>query len=187
MITSSRQLATALLVGVMAMACTVDPISTPTSATPTPVIAVAPSTTTMTAFLTSAASAGASTCPTPDGVNDGCSCDADAKNYCSGFYTTDWQSFARANGYTTASWKLGLLDCLGKQNVSAACSASLGRREVLNANLMTACRSYCRGTAPQPGADPCADKLRSIYDSLDNACRAAFDAHQGAIPISNRR
>src|SRR3712207_566327 len=52
-------------------------------------------------------------CATGDGVNDAGACNADAQVYCAGFYGADWQSYARANGYTTASWKYGLLDCLG--------------------------------------------------------------------------
>lgn len=98
----------------------------------------------------------------------------------------DWQSYARANGYTTASWKYGLLDCLGKHNVSAACTASLDRREVLNAQMMAACGTSCRGTSPQPGAEPCVDHLKSIYDTLGNACREALDAHEAAKAVDGR-
>jgi hypothetical protein len=128
----------------------------------------------------------ASTCPTADGVNDACACDADAHACCAGFYNADWQSYARANGYTTASWKYGLLDCLGKHNVSMACQRSLDRREALNAQMMQACATYCKGTAPQPGAEPCVDRLKSIYDSLDKACRAALDAHEAAKALDGR-
>jgi hypothetical protein len=125
----------------------------------------------------------ASTCATADGVNDACACDADAHSYCAGFYGANWQAYARANGYTTASWKYGLLDCLGKHDVSPACQTSLARREALNTQMMNACGAYCRGTAPQPGAEPCVDRLKSIYDSLDTACRTALDAHEAAKPL----
>jgi hypothetical protein len=134
----------------------------------------------------SSATTGQSTCTTADGVNDACSCDADARRSCSGFYSSDWQSYARAYGYTTASWKLGLLDCLAVQDVSEACTASLARREALNQQMTAACSSYCRGTKPQPGAEPCVDKLKSIYSSLDSTCKTALDAHQAAKPIKER-
>lgn len=132
---------------------------------------------------TTTTTSNASTCATGDGVNDARACDADAHGYCAGFYGADWQAYARANGYTTASWKYGLLDCLGNHDVSAACQTSLDRREVLNTQMMNACAAYCRGTAPQPGAEPCVDRLKSIYDSLDKACRAALDAHEAAKPL----
>ena len=126
------------------------------------------------------------TCATGDGVNDACACDADARLYCAGFYGADWESFARTNGYTTASWKYGLIDCLGKNPVAAACTTSLARRETLNAQMMSACGSYCRGTTPQPGAEPCVDHLKSIYGSLDLTCRAALDAHEAAKALQGR-
>lgn len=103
---------------------------------------------------------------------------------CAGFYSADWRSYARANGYTTASWKYGLLDCLGKNPISTACTASLGRREVLNTQMMSACALYCRGTQPKPGAEPCVDHLKSIDDALHKACRIALDAHEAAKPLS---
>ena len=37
---------------------------------------------------------------------------------------------------------------------------------------------------PQPGAEPCVDRVKSIYASLDAACRAALDAHEAAKPIA---
>ena len=147
-----------------------DTTSTPTSPTST-----TPTTT-----------GGGATCATGDGVNDAGACNADAQLYCAGFYGADWQSYASANGYTTASWKYGLLDCLGKHNVSAACTASLDRREVLNAQMMAACGTSCRGTSPQPGAEPCVDHLKSIYDTLGNACREALDAHEAAKAVDGR-
>ena len=122
-------------------------------------------------------------CATGDGVNDAAACEADARTYCAGFYGADWQAYARANGYTTASWKYGLLDCLGKHNVSVACANSLDRRELLNAQMMNACRSYCRGTSPRPGAEPCVDHLKSIYGSLNDSCRSALDAHEAAKAV----
>ena len=133
--------------------------------------------------VTTGASGTATMCLTGDGVNDACACDGDAQRYCSGFYGADWQSYARANGYTTASWKYGLIDCLGKNNVSAACTASLDRREVLNEKMMSACGRYCRGIEPKPGEEPCVDHLKSIYSSLDNACRSALDAHEAAKAV----
>ena len=142
-----------------------------------------PSAVTPGSITSSPATNDASTGATGDGVNDAGACDADAHAFCAGFYTADWQSYAHANGYTTSSWKYGLLDCLGKHNVSAACHASLDRREVLNAQMMQACATYCRGTTPQPGAEPCVDDLKSIYGSLDRTCRAALDAHEAAKAI----
>jgi hypothetical protein len=125
-------------------------------------------------------------CATGDGVNDACACDADARTSCSGFYGADWQSFATAHSYTTSSWKYGLVDCLGKNDISSACQASLGRRETLNARMMSACVTYCKGTTPKPGAEPCVDRLKSIYGALDNACRIALDAHEAAKALNTR-
>jgi hypothetical protein len=125
-------------------------------------------------------------CATGDGVNDAGACNADAEVYCSGFYGPDWQAFARANGYTTASWKYGLVDCISKNPRSAACQASQERRDLLNAQMMDACGTYCRGTRPQPGAEPCVDQLKSLYTSLDSTCRAALDAHEGAKALDGQ-
>lgn len=130
--------------------------------------------------VTSTTTAAASNCATGDGVNDACACDTDAQRYCGGFYGDDWQAFCRANGYTTASWKLGLVECLGDNPVSASCKASLDRRATLNTQMMNACGRYCRGVEPKPGEEPCVDHLKSIYSTLDNACRVALDAHEGA-------
>jgi hypothetical protein len=165
-----RLLGAVLVAAGLAAACTA-------ATQPTPALTLSTSTTT---------TSSASTCATGDGVNDACSCDADAHNYCAGFYEADWQSYARAHGYTTASWKYGLLDCLGKHDVSTMCESSLARREALNAQMMNACAAYCRGTSPQPGAEPCVDHLKSSYASLDKTCRAALDAHEAAKPIEDR-
>jgi len=40
------------------------------------------------------------------------------------------------------------------------------------------------GTAPQPGAEPCVDQLKSIYASLDSACRIALDLHSSAASVA---
>lgn len=165
----------------LAVACT-GPLDIPVSPTPPPLATVPASTV---PASTSAPTTGG-TCATGDGVNDAGACNADTQVYCDGFFGADWQSYARANGYTTASWKYGLLDCLGKHDVSAACTSSLGRREVLNAQMMLACATYCRGTSPQPGAEPCVDQLKSIYASLDTACRTALDSHEAAKPLDGR-
>jgi len=135
---------------------------------------------------TTAAQTDASFCATADGVNDAGACNADAEAFCAGFYGADWQSFARTNGYTTSSWKYGLVDCLNKHTVSAACRSSLDRREVLNTRMMSACQAYCRGTTPQPGSEPCVDQLKSLYASLDTACRVALDAHEAAKPLDGQ-
>ena len=171
----TRRFAILLLLGGV-MACGDGGLNTPTSATPS-----SASTSDIVAAMA------ASTCATGDGVNDACSCDADARTHCSGFYSADWQSYARANGYTTSSWKYGLLDCLGAHTVAAACAASLDRREALNAQMMSACARYCRGTTPRPGAEPCVDQLKSLYDTLDVACRLALDAHEAAKAIAAPR
>jgi len=179
MIMPKLPVAAALVAAGLAVACNGTSVPTPdTTISPTPTnAAIAPNPTTT--FK-------AATCATGDGVNDACACDADAHAYCDGFYDADWQSYARANGYTTASWKYGLLDCLGKHSVSAACNVSLDRREALNAQMMSACGTYCRGTSPQPGAEPCVDHLKAIYDSLDKMCRIALDAHEAAKALDGR-
>jgi hypothetical protein len=177
MLVSKQYVVVALLTAGLAVAC--NDTTLPTA--PTTAAATSSTTTTTT---TSTATNGAA-CATGDGVNDACSCDGDTQLYCAGFYSADWQSYARANGYTTSSWKYGLLDCLGKHTVSTACTASLSRREALNAQMMASCATYCRGTSPQPGSEPCVDKLKSIYTTLDNACRSALDAHEAAKPLNS--
>jgi hypothetical protein len=52
--------------------------------------------------------------------------------------------------------------------------------------MMSACATYCRGTSPKPGAEPCVDHLKDIYNSLDDACRSALDAHEAAKPLNQR-
>lgn len=151
------------------------------SSSPATVASPSPTTaTTATASTGATTTVGTTSCATGDGVNDACACDTDAHTYCSGFYGDDWQSYAEAHGYTTASWKYGLIDCLGKNPVSSACQASLDRRETLNEQMMAACATYCRGTTPQPGEEPCVDHLKSVYDTLDPSCRSALDAHEAA-------
>lgn len=175
-----KSIAAILPAAILAVACTTSTL--PTAATPS-----TDDTSAVVATMTAAtATAGAGTCATGDGVNDACACDADARKYCSGFYGADWQSYATANGYTTASWKLGLLDCLGTQDVSTACQTSCDRREALNAQMMSACASYCRGTTPKPGSEPCVDHLKEIYATLDTACRSALDAHEAAKAMNQR-
>ena len=176
-----RCLALALITAVFASAC--NGATSPTA--PTTTVAQSATTTTMTTGTPTSATGGtAAACATGDGVTDACACDGDSQLYCSGFYSADWQAYARAHGYTTASWKYGLLDCLDKNPISIACSVSLDRREVLNAQMMSSCARYCRGTQPRPGAEPCVDHLKSIYDTLDNACRTALDAHEAAKPLT---
>jgi hypothetical protein len=177
LLTPNQVLVGALAAAVLTAAC--EATSIPTSSTPVQTTSTSASTTTAAAVPVETTG----TCATGDGINDACSCDADAQTYCAGFYSADWQTFAKANGYTTASWKYGLIDCLGKNPVVAACTASLARREVLNEQMMAACQSYCRGTTPQPGAEPCVDHLKSIYSSLSVMCRTALDAHEAAKSI----
>ena len=172
---ATRSLAVVLVAGGLAVAC--NEMTQPTASTTVSTTTTAP---------TSGTSTGGGACATGDGVNDACSCDADAQAFCSGFYSAEWQSYASANGYTTSSWKYGFIDCLGKNDVSSACTASLARRETLNEQMMAACGRYCRGTTPQPGSEPCVDHLKSIYSSLDNACRVALDAHEGAKALTPR-
>ena len=179
-----KRLAAAVLVAAgLAVACNGTPLGTPVSPTPTD---LATSAATTSSAATSAVAVNGATCATGDGVNDAGACNADAQTSCAGFYSSDWQSYARANGYTTASWKYGLLDCLGSHDVAAACTNSLDRREVLNAQMMAACATYCRGTSPRPGAEPCVDRLKSTYASLDSACRTALDSHEAAKPVDGR-
>lgn len=116
------------------------------------------------------------------------SCKADIAAYCSGFNTGDWQAFAQANGYVTASWKLGLVDCLGKNRdlTSQACDDSLDRRQGLNDDVNTLCATdraeYCQGVEPKPGSEPQVDCLKEHYTELSATCSAALDAHEAAKP-----
>lgn len=125
---------------------------------------------------------------TADGVDDFGACDDEAHTYCSGFYGDDWQTFATENGYTSASWKLGLVDCLGQHEdeLSQACSDSLDRRQDLNDAMNTACQidraAYCKGVEPSPGSEPQVDCLKEHYDELSEECRVALDAHEAAKP-----
>lgn len=129
-----------------------------------------------------------STTATGDGFDDFGSCDEDARNYCSGFYSDDWQSFATENGYTSASWKLGLVDCLEQNQdlTSQACDDSLDRRAALNEDLIAACEEdramYCKGVKPVPGSEPMVDCLKTNYENLSETCVEALDAHEAAKP-----
>lgn len=183
---SNRMIAASLVAGSLAIACGGSAPTTPTATDSASSTSSNTSGTNTSGTNTSGTNTGGGTCATGDGVNDACSCDADAQRFCAGFYTSDWVSYARANGYTTSSWKYGLIDCLGKSNASAACRASLARRETLNEQMMAACGSYCRGIAPQPGSEPCVDHLKAIYDSLSNSCRSALDAHEGAKAVNGK-
>lgn len=120
------------------------------------------------------------------------SCDADAQTYCSGFSTGDWESYAEMYGYTSASWKLGLVDCLNanRDNTSSACDESLDRRQELNVDVNTACKTdrmtYCSGVVPSPGSEPQVDCLMEHYDDVSAECSAALDAHEAAKPSATR-
>lgn len=125
---------------------------------------------------------------TTDNINDFGSCDDDARNYCSGFYLADWESYASENGYTTASWKYGLLDCLAahRDQTSQACDDSLDRRQALNDAMNSACQidraEYCAGVTPSPGSEPQVDCLKDHYEELSADCAEALDAHEAAKP-----
>jgi len=127
---------------------------------------------------------------TVDGVDDFGACDEEAHELCSGFYTADWQGWAQANGYTSASWKLGLVDCLAdhRDETSQTCDDSLDRRQELNDELNEACRTdrieFCPGVVPAPGSEPQVDCLKEHYDELSLECAAAVDAHEAAKPVS---
>src|SRR5262245_29358404 len=127
----------ALVAACLAVAC--NGALAPTASTPAVDTSVAATATTA---GTAGARTDASSCATGDGVNDACACDADAHLSCDGLYGTDWESYARSHGYTTASWKYSLLDCLGKHTVSASCAASLDRRAALNEQMMASCERY---------------------------------------------
>lgn len=120
------------------------------------------------------------------------SCKEDVAAYCSGFNTGDWQTFATANGYVAASWKLGLVDCLGKNRdkTSQACDDSLDERQGLNDDVNTLCAAdrgqYCQGVKPKPGSEPQVDCLKEHYDQLTAECSAALDAHEAAKPNSQQ-
>jgi hypothetical protein len=143
---------------------------------------------TATTTVSSGAGGGGQTCQTGDGVNDACSCNDDAKKYCSGLYSNDWKTWATSKGYTTSSWKYSLLDCLKKNPVSSACTASLKRREDLNAALNTACQAdrskYCKGVEPTPGSEPEVDCLWKYESQLSTACYTALMNHDCAKEIS---
>ncbi len=125
---------------------------------------------------------------TVDGFDDFGACDEDAHEYCSGFYGGDWASWADEYGYISASWKLGLVDCLGdhQDDVSDECNASLDRRQVLNDEMNEACAidrgKYCAGVKPSPGSEPQVDCLKEHYGELSAACVEALDAHEAAKP-----
>lgn len=123
---------------------------------------------------------------TGDNINDFGACSEDAQTYCSGLYTGDWSDWALEHGYTNASWKYALVDCLGQnRNVTTqACDDSLDRRQVLNEEMVAACaddqRTYCSGVEPDPGSEPLVDCLKANRDSLSETCREALDAHENA-------
>jgi hypothetical protein len=129
---------------------------------------------------------------TGDGVDDFGACDEDADLYCEGFRGPDWAAWAEENGYTSASWKLGLVDCLGQheEELSLACQDSLNRRAELNNKVNTACAvdrgKYCRGVEPIPGSEPMIDCLKENYEDLSQACADAVDAHEAAKPLDAR-
>lgn len=131
------------------------------------------------------------TSSTTDNADFG-SCDADAQTYCSGFSTADWESYAEMYGYTSASWKLGLVDCLNanRDKTSSACDESLDRRQGLNVDVNTACKTdrvtYCPGVVPSPGSEPQVDCLMEHYDDVSDECSSALDAHEAAKPSSTR-
>ncbi|MEK7146198.1 MAG: hypothetical protein AAB802_03360 [Patescibacteria group bacterium] len=126
---------------------------------------------------------------TEDGFDDFGACDEEAHTYCAGFYSDNWTEFAEENGYTTASWKYSLLDCLEdhRDESSQACDDSLDRREELNEAMNTACAEdrgiYCRGVVPIPGSEPQVDCLLENYEKLSIECTDALDAHEAAKPI----
>lgn len=124
---------------------------------------------------------------TADGVNDFNACEADIDLYCSGFGGGNWEEFAEENGYTTASWKLGLVDCLSKNPVSQTCEDSQNRREALNEDVITYCAAdrgkFCQGVEPIPGQEPMVDCLMEHHDELEPECVAAVDAHEDAKSI----
>lgn len=125
---------------------------------------------------------------TGDDYDDFGACEEDIENYCSGFNTADWAEFAQENGYTDASWKLGLVACLeaNREFTSQACDDSLDRRAALNEDVNTACREdrakYCQGVEPSPGSEPQIDCLKENYESLSLTCAEAVDAHEDAKP-----
>lgn len=116
-------------------------------------------------------------------VDDCGACDDDAHNYCSGMYSEDWESWAIANGYTTASWKYGILDCLRDHEISQACQDSIDRRQVINDAVNRYCKYdrqyYCEGIEPLPGSVQAEITcLLEHYDELDLDCAQALDDHQ---------
>lgn len=131
---------------------------------------------------------GSDTSATADGVDDFGACNVDARAYCSGFYSDDWETWAEEHGYVSASWKLGLVDCLEQNGdlTSTECDASLDRRAELNEEMVEACAvdrsEHCRGVVPSPGNEPMVDCLKDNYDDLSAECAAAVDAHEAAKP-----
>ena len=126
---------------------------------------------------------------TGDNVDDFGACNSDLHTYCSGIYDSNWQDWASENGYTTASWKYAVVDCLGahRDQTSQACNDSLDRRQSLNEAMTTECKSdllkYCQGVEPRPGAEPEVDCLEENYDQLSSSCAEALDAHEAAKSI----
>ena len=111
------------------------------------------------------------------------SCNYDAHTNCPWLYSSDWEAGAIENGYTIASWKYSLLDCLRDHEVSEACEDSLDQHQAINDALFDACRAdrakYCRGIHPIPGkVQPEIDCLEENYPDLSPECAAALDAHE---------
>lgn len=131
-------------------------------------------------------SGSSSTSSTTSSNDDFGACKSDVALLCSGFNTGDWQTWATTNGYTTASWKLGLVDCLGenRDKTSQTCDDSLDRRAALNEDLNTACATdrglYCKGVVPVPGSEPQVDCLKQNYCKVQNTCAVAVDLHEKA-------
>jgi hypothetical protein len=126
---------------------------------------------------------------TGDGMDDFGACEEDAHLYCAGFYSAEWADWAEENGYTSASWKLGLVDCLGqnREQLISACINSLDRRSDLNEDVNTLCATdrnlYCQGVEPKPGSEPQIDCLKEHYEELSETCTEALDAHEAAKPL----
>ncbi len=123
---------------------------------------------------------------TADGVNDFNACSDDIDLYCSEFFSQNWAELAAEEGYVTASWKLGLVDCLEQHRdvTTQACDDARDRRSELNENVNTICAedrgTYCRGVEPEPGSEPQIDCLMEHIEEVTPACADALFDHQNA-------
>ena len=139
--------------------------------------------------------------PSPSVCEDAGACNEDGQELCPMFFRpgveglapdTDWAAQATAAGYTTASPKLGLLDCLNQQRaeLSVECIESLDCRVDLGAAFEAACKytrargGVCDGIRQSPGSAPFPDCIEAHLDEVTAECQEAWQNHHDARPTS---